>query len=110
MKRKTLWLSVGLVLVALVMGQPAQAQKILRANAAGISAEHSSTRVLPVSPRVVRRAGQLPASSVLSASLAALSPTGLGELARRHGNHVGRKRRLVEVKAVGHVVGAAVAG
>jgi small-conductance mechanosensitive channel len=85
MRRTTIWLSVGMVLVALMSGQRAFGQDWAHTGASGASVVHSIVTGAVASPQPSRNTAQLrafsSAASVLSAQV--LSPAGFGELARR---------------------------
>jgi small-conductance mechanosensitive channel len=85
MRTKAVWLSLGVVLVALMSGQSTRAQSREVTGAIGISAFHSVVSgavVLPQSPGNTAQLREFP-STVVVANALVLSPAGLGELARR---------------------------
>jgi len=84
MRRITVWVSVGLVFVALAMGQRSLAESGTRVSANAVSAPHSGANLLAPalhSAKMPGRAGRIPAGPFVNAQL--LNPAGLGELARR---------------------------
>jgi small-conductance mechanosensitive channel len=85
MRMKTLWLSAGVLLVALVSGQITRAQSREVPWASGISASDSVVSgavAMPQSPANTARLREFP-FAVFVANAPVLSPAGLGELARR---------------------------
>jgi small-conductance mechanosensitive channel len=85
MRRTMVWLSVGVVLVGLMSGQSTRAHSREVPGAIGTSSLHSvlSGAVdLPQSPGNAAQLREFPSTAVVANALA-LSPAGLGELARR---------------------------
>jgi small-conductance mechanosensitive channel len=85
MRRTLVWLSAGLVLVFLVVGQHAQAQSAVHIGASGISPAHSVVNPGAVVPLAAKRVGQnarIPsAAAVVNVEILRLA--GFGEVARR---------------------------